>query len=244
MRQPGEVLIAGSTTLAEILEMHKKWVCDGLMMHDIGRRASIYNAEIFDTDLKNVLLDCADLFGVSFAYSNLQCADLRYANLQCADLRYADLSYTDLTGANLAHSNLTGVNLTGACICNTIFSDAILYNVSGLPDFPYACPDTGSFIGWKRASNKIICLEIPEDAKRVSSTSRKCRCNKAKVLSITEIDGSPSGLVQIPSNFDLDFIYKIGETVKVDDFDEDRWHECAPGIHFFINRIDAVNYYF
>lgn len=242
MRHPEEVIIEGSTTLAEILVAHKEWVCGNFPSPAIRKRASVYNAAMFDMDLEKVLLDCADLFGVNFAYSNLQRASLRYANLQHADLQHANLSYADLTGANLAGADLTGANLTGAHIDGAIFSNAVVCGAVGMPDFPYACPDTGSFIGWKRAGTKIICLEIPEDAKRVSSTSRKCRCNKAKVLSITEIDGSPSGLVQVPSNFDLDFIYKIGETVKVDDFDEDRWHECAPGIHFFINRIDAVNY--
>lgn len=32
------------------------------------------------------------------------------------------------------------------------------------------------------------------------------------------------------------------EVVKVDDFDKDRWNECAPGIHCFITRQEAVNY--
>jgi hypothetical protein len=30
--------------------------------------------------------------------------------------------------------------------------------------------------------------------------------------------------------------------VTPDSFDEDRWHECAPGIHFFITRQEAVDY--
>lgn len=29
---------------------------------------------------------------------------------------------------------------------------------------------------------------------------------------------------------------------EVADFDENRWNECAPGIHFFITRDEAVRY--
>ena len=41
---------------------------------------------------------------------------------------------------------------------------------------------------------------------------------------------------------DENFIYRIGETVEVKNFDCDRSHECAPGIHFFITRQEAVDY--
>lgn len=39
-----------------------------------------------------------------------------------------------------------------------------------------------------------------------------------------------------------DFVYKVGATVKPDRFDPDWRNECAPGIHFFITRIEAENY--
>ena len=86
-------------------------------------------------------------------------------------------------------------------------------------------------------------LEICADAKRSSATSRKCRCSKAKVLAITNLDGSESGLSEIESDYDEDFIYCVGETVEVPDFDENRWNECTAGIHFFITREEAVKYY-
>lgn len=110
-------------------------------------------------------------------------------------------------------------------------------------DFPIACPEKGSFIGFKKANNHIIKLKILKDALRSSATSRKCRCSKAEVISITNLDGSPSELKSISSNFDKNFIYMIGRIVEVDDFDPNRWNECAPGIHFFITRQEAVDYY-
>ena len=89
--------------------------------------------------------------------------------------------------------------------------------------------------------NLIIKLEIPSDALRCSATGRKCRCNKAKVLSITNIDGSDSGNVGY-SKYDPSFVYNVGEIVSVDDFDTNRWNECSTGIHFFITRQEAVDY--
>ena len=102
------------------------------------------------------------------------------------------------------------------------------------------------FIGWKKASTQsgqqvIIQLEIPEEAKRLSSTGRKCRCDKAKVLSIKSINGSEEFETAI-SVYDHNFVYKTGEVVSVDNFDEDRWNECSTGINFFINRSEAEVY--
>ena len=36
--------------------------------------------------------------------------------------------------------------------------------------------------------------------------------------------------------------YVKGEMVYPDSFDEDRWNECSHGIHFFVNKQDAINY--
>ena len=49
-------------------------------------------------------------------------------------------------------------------------------------------------------------------------------------------------MLEIASNYDTSFIYKIGETVEVPNYDTDRWNECSTGIHFFISRDMAVKY--
>ena len=144
----------------------------------------------------------------------------------------ANLSGANLFGADLSRANLSGADLYGA-------------NLSGaenVPFIPYACPDFGMFIGFKKAHGYIVVLEIPEDARRLSAAGRKCRCDKAKVLKIQNLDGSDSGLTEVKSNFCDDFLYKVGEVVSVPDFNENRWNECSQGIHFFINRQEAVDY--
>jgi len=97
-------------------------------------------------------------------------------------------------------------------------------------------------VAWKKTNGKIVKLLVTDDAKRSSATTLKCRCSKAKVLAIENLDGTDSGLTEIKSNHDDNFIYRVGEIVEVDDFDEDRWNECSTGIHFFIARESAVAY--
>lgn len=182
----------------------------------------------------NISLQGADLLA-----SVLYGAKLRYADLRGADLREADLYNADLSGADLRSADLSGSNL-----CEAHLSGAYLSNVKAdhtTSMFFHQCPD-GEFIGYKKAGGKIVKLLIPADAKRSSATTLKCRCSKAKVLEIQEIDGSPSEVKEVRSKFDNDFIYRVGETVCVEDFDDDRWHECSTGIHFFISREAAVSY--
>lgn len=153
------------------------------------------------------------------------CANLTSANLVNANLTGADLACANLTGANLVNVNLAGANLRYA---------------KNVPFIPLTCPDTGTFTAYKKAGRYIVKLQIPKDAKRLSATSRKCRCNKAKVLEIQNLDGTIADVIKVKSNFDETFIYEVGKTVSVDNFDEDRWNECSTGIHFFMNRQEAV----
>ena len=197
--------------LNTILDKHTKW----LRGEDGGARADLRDANLRDANLR---------------YANLRDANLRYANLRYADLRNANLYGADLRNANLRYTDLRDADLR----------DANLYGAKNLV-FPIACPEKGSFIGWKKCrGNLIVELEICEDAKRSSATTRKCRCDKAKVIAITSPDGGAEEVAQ--SSYTPDFIYRVGDIVSVPDFDDNRWNECAPGIHFFITRQEAVDY--
>jgi uncharacterized protein YjbI with pentapeptide repeats len=186
----------------------------------------------------------ADLSGADLSGANLWRANLIGANLIGANLSGANLRSANLIGANLSGANLIGANLIGADLRSADLSGANLRDVKNV-FYPIVCPEKGSFIGFKKAGSGpkyIVELEILEDALRSSATGRKCRCSKAKVLSITNLDGTDSGLTTIESGWDESFKYTVGEIVSVDNFDTDRWNECAPGIHFFITREEAVRY--
>ena len=157
------------------------------------------------------------------------------------DMR-ANLSRANLSGANLSGANLSGADLSRADLSGANLSGADLSVAKNVPFIPMACPDTGAFVGFKKASGHIVMLGIPEDARRLSATGRKCRCDKALVIRIEEMDGTTSDLTEVVSDHDSSFVYKVGKMVSVPDFCEDRWRECSAGIHFFINRQEAVNY--
>ena len=220
--------------LKEILEKHIKW----LRNEDGGQRANLQGANLQGANLKDADLQRADL-----RWANLQGVDLRWANLQGVDLKDADLRYADLQGANLKDADLQRADLQRADLRYADLQDANIDTELLNRFYPIACPEVGSFIAWKACALKtIVKLQVLEDAHRSSAFTRKCRCSAAKVLSIENIDGTPFAGDSIASRYNPEFIYKIGEIVKVDDFDLDRKNECAPGIHFFLTRQEAVDW--
>ena len=220
--------------LAEILDKHKKW----LRNENGGSRANLSGADLSGADLSGAYLYGANLSGANLSGANLSGADLSRANLYGANLYGANLygAYlygADLSGAYLYGADLYGADLSGAKIELELFNKF----------YPIACPESGSFIGWKKCRNgKIVKLMICEDAKRSSAYGRKCRCSAAKVVAIENLDGTPHKESEAYSGYDKKFVYHVGETVSVDNFDNDRRNECAPGIHFFITRQEAVDY--
>ena len=210
--------------LKKILDEHLLW-----LNGEGGSCANLFGANLRGANLSDADLRCA----------NLSDADLRCANLRDADLRCANLRDADLRGANLSDADLRNADLCRADLCEASI-DQMMWNIYTV-FYPLQCPESGSYIGYKKASGLVVELEIPADARRSSATSRKCRASKAKVLSITDINGNPAG-GQVKSNYDPNFVYAIGETVEVTDFDDNRWNECSTGIHHFITRAEAVIY--
>ena len=221
--------------LKKMLNTHKLW------MHGEkgGMRIDLSNANLTGINLSNVDLTDADLTGVNLRYANL-----RYADLNNADLTDANLTGVDLTNADLRCANLTGIDLTNADLNNADLSNANLSNIKTnyhTLGYSLACPEEGNFIGYKKADKYLVKLLILEDSKRSSATTLKCRCDKAKVLDIENIETGEK-VNEITSDYDKNFIYKVGEIVEVDNFNEDRWNECTTGIHFFLNKENAINY--
>ena len=191
----------------------------------------------------------ADLSYANLSYANLHGADLSYANLSYANLHGADLSYACLHGADLRGADLHGANLCDADLCHADLRDANHVELSIAKTS--ILPDESDIIGWKKAyvddtmppKPVIVKLLIPADAQRSNGTGRKCRASTARVLDLQDKQGNslPPDTTAY-SEYDTDFTYKKGETVHVENFDTNRWNECAPGIHFFITRIEAVAY--
>ena len=200
-----------------------------LVQAAVHARADLSSANLIGASLSRTNLSRANLYG----------ADMTYANLSGTNLSGANLSYADLSRANLSDANLYGVNLRGAILSGAILSGANLTDVNNA-DLIFAqlsiVPEHGPFFAWKKCrDNVLVRLFIPSKAKRSSATGRKCRAERAKVL---EVIGAEVGV----SRYDSGVTYKVGQWVRADKWDDNRWNECSSGIHFFLTRVEAENY--
>jgi len=169
----------------------------------------------------------ADLGGADLYGANLKIASLEGANLEGANLKYANLEGANLYGANLEGANLKYANLKGA---NLRGSKGVTEYISASLQ---VLPDEGDVIGWKKCLDGILVkLLIKSDTPRSSATTRKCRAKEVVVL---DVIGSNIGI----SRHDGKITYKVDKRVVCDTWCEDRWDECAGGIHFFITRKEA-----
>lgn len=146
-------------------------------------------------------------------------------------------------------------------LCNNIFENCMFFKcdiiesrwwgtVDAIPESTnMRCPRYDKIIGYKIIINHdgsehlLATLEIPAGVKRSSSIGNKCRCEYAKVLSIVDCDGVAydcgSSAMCMTKN---KILYRVGEYVYADSFDENRFNECAPGIHFFMTPEEAWDY--
>jgi hypothetical protein len=229
--------------IALVLERHKQWL-DGI---STGCRANLSRANLSRANLSRADLIGADLIGANLFEANLSGANLSGADLSGADLSGANLSGADLSGANLSGANLSGANLSranlsradlsGANLSGANLFGANLYNAM-IDEIASArlsiVPQEGAFVAFKKIHEGIVKLLIPETAKRSNATGRKCRASEAIVLEL------PPGIACGHSLHDWNFTYTRGCTVKPkEDFCEDRWQECASGIHFYLTREEA-----
>ena len=199
--------------------------------------ANLSRANLSRADLSRANLYGANLSHANLSRANLSGADLSHANLSRANLSRANLSGADLFGANLSHANLSRANLSGADLSRANLYGADLSGAD-LSDLQKArlsiVPELGEFTAFKKTIEGIVTLRITEHAKRSNSTGRKCRASEALVIAL------PDGCTEAHALYDSTFIYRVGETVKPKDaFCDDRWQECASGIHFYITRAEA-----
>lgn len=222
------------------IEIKNRWT--GKVLFEYEKENNTIKDTVVEAVKNGACLSDAYLSGADLGDADLGGADLRGAYLGGAYLSDADLSDADLRGAYLRGACLRGADLSGAYLSDADLSGADLRGAKEIPYLSLACPSDGAFIGWKKVKGCLIQLFIPEDAKRCSATTQKCRCEFAKVLSIVRIENGEELQSIENTSHTPSIVYKVGEIVKPDSFDEDRWNECSHGIHFFINKQDALNY--
>ena len=203
-------------------------------------KADLTKANLSGAYLRGANLRGANLSGADLSWADLRGAYLRGAYLRGADLRGADLTKANLRGADLRAANLRGADLSWADLSGANLSGAYLRGAKDIPAFANAqtviVPE-GQIVGWKKCrDNVIVKLIIPAEARRSNATGRKCR---AEYADVAEVIGAEAGI----SRHDGMTEYRVGQRVTCDKWCEDRWEECAGGIHFFITRDEAEAYW-
>ena len=182
------------------------------------------HAHLKRADFARAYLTRADLTQADLSGAYLIGAYLTRANLSGADLSGADLSWADLSGAYLSRANLSGANLKDAKGADVALAQTSIV------------PESGQFTGWKKCVNNVLVrLIIGKKARRSSAAGRKCR---AEYVKVAEVIGAEVGI----SLYDNKTEYRVGQIVRCDKWNEDRWTECGGGIHFYLTRIEAENH--
>ena len=209
--------------------------------------ANLFDANLSGADLSRVHLSRANLSRANLSGANLSGADLSRAHLSRANLSRADLYRANLSGANLSGADLSGADLSGADLFDANLFDADLFDANlsradlsrarngALAEAQTSIVSEGNIVGWKKCRNGVIVkLLIPQKAHRSNATGRKCRAEYATVL---KVFGAPEGI----SQYDAKFVYRKGETVRPNSWEENRFIEYGGGIHFYLTRIEAEN---
>ena len=219
------------------------------VMHAVSQNANLDGANLTRANLGGANLGGASLIRASLTRANLTRANLTRANLDGANLTRANLTRANLGGASLIRASLTRANLTRANLTRANLDGANLDGAQNVSELVQAqcsiVPQDGTFVGWKKfISGDIGAVLIPVTAKRSNATGRKCRAEFVETLAIYAPGcekARPASEVAV-SQHDGKTTYKVGEITRCDVWCEDRFKECAGGIHFFLTRIEAENY--
>jgi len=90
-------------------------------------RADLKGADLWGANLKNCVLDNANLQGINFRQVDLTQADLRRTNLNDARLEGANLAGASLDSAFLRNAGLLRANLRNSNLTATVFEEAHLW---------------------------------------------------------------------------------------------------------------------
>lgn len=142
-------------------------------------KASISATDFVLAVVSDTTFNRSDIVKVNFTNSQIHASSFNFANITGSTFNYATLNKVCMYMSGIWNTIFENVKCY-RCIINDVDSNRIPY-------VSLACPSEGSFIGWKVVDGCLIKLLIPEDAKRSSATTHKCRCDKAKVLEITDL---------------------------------------------------------
>lgn len=216
----------------EVIDLHevnfRNMDLSGWDMHNMNlRRASFYECNLNKTDFHDSMMDHVAFYD----------CDIRNMKLTNCKIRGGSFRGNDMEGIDLS-----GANIYAAVLEDAVNQDKVIYNEE-TRWYEMSCPEEGPFIAWKCCTDlRVVMMLVPADAKRCMATMETGRVSKVKVLSIKSIDETES-FTWAQSTVDPDFYYEVGQWLEpANGFQENRWKDSSPGIHFFLDRQQCVDY--
>ena len=195
------------------------------------REATAMTCNFRETTLNNSNFDKAVASESDFYGSSLRMASFFRTKLDKTNFSYADLSSADLLEADFHKSTLCG---------------AAFGNTRNMPYIPTWLP-VESFIGWVKVIGEtesyIVKIKVLNDSQRFRGVGDICRCNKALVLEIQNLEGEKLDIEEIEYHDKKGtLIFHVWEVTECEEWYPGRWNDCQSGITFFIDRHSAVLY--
>lgn len=215
--------------------------------------------------------DCTGKFW-NISRCNIGTLKLNNCKFTAGNVRESRITYIAITGNYEKELKLDALTIVNSIITNllrlthvtvkkftaykTAMFAAFKYDRSSIKDWDLhytigIIPPQNTTILYKKAyivkddrfNEMIVKLEVPEKAKRVYCDELKIRVSEAKVIGFYNIDGSalPDN-IEVVSDYDPNFKYKIGETVKPEYEFDPTSGVCGSGIHGYIDIGDAFRY--
>ena len=216
----------------EIIDFKKVAFDDGVDLSNLD----LHKIDFTDATGENINFSNSNLSeciftGARMEHINFDSANLKKARLEACDMRFANFHNADCRGTIFEFTIMECSNHDGIIIDDTTIN------------YKMHCPEKGAFLGYKKCFNDLlVTLLIPADARRTCSTTRPCRCDKAKVINITSFDYEEHYKEAWSLCASTDFKYTLGEYVYPDSFNPDRWMESTHGIHFWMTPEEAMAY--
>lgn len=220
--------------------------------------------------LSRTYIDYLEIYKCDIRKLSMWLSSSRSSNIYNNNVNTMSISDCDLSNSTFSENQFTCINVSNTKLKNSTHTRNVIAGTyqnyfHECQYFYNICPKEGSFVAWKKCKSEkgdcLVKLLIPEDAKRSSNTSNKCRCDKALVLEIKVIPQSLTSQLrnvypnlldcdcnetidEAYSSYDKYFKYKVNEYVEVLPFDDDINKTCTAGIHFFMEKEQAISYTF
>lgn len=223
----------------------------------LQKRTSGEKLDMRHSIIKGLDLACWDMTGLDLSRATFEKCNLRGTDFSGSKMDHVAFYENELRdmklkgclarGCSFRFQDMEGIDLRGANIYSSVLEDAINQDKVIIDDdtkwYKMRCPEEGPFIAWKCCTDlRVVMMLVPADAKRCMATMETGRISKAKVLAIKSIDETES-YTWAQSTVDPDFYYEVGKWIEpANGFQEDRWKDSSPGIHFFLDRQQCVDY--